>query len=197
MVALFSHLFNVSFRYYKSLICSILALFSPQIFTHQEKYLIAEKLTQFNANATPTELSAIENEWDTSWEIMAPYVGALYQFNESSLGLNNVCKETVLLALETMIVREYQRTVLARDGLIDYLLCLPWYVVQERVKNVVGIIQQAPDINHRPLSLLNMSKAAVAVYYRCGLDDVMRLSVPELAHKLWKMHHSLPQYFYD
>ena len=90
-----------------------------------------------------------------------------------------------------MSATENHRSVMVKERLVDFIICLPWYVsieIQERAREVVAMIREAPDVLYEPPSLLNMAKGAVSKYF-CGLDDVMRLSVPELALKLWELYY--------
>ena len=143
-------------------------------------------------------LASYEKNRGIYWGTLSPLVKVLY--HESSgyhtttdNRFSALCKLTILLALQTLLSRKYHQDVLIKEGLLDYLVCLPWYTTGEmhtRASNLLAMIRLiAPDIYCQPPSLLNMSKAAVSVYFS-GLDDVMRLSVPELVGSLWEKHYT-------
>ena len=83
-----------------------------------------------------------------------------------------------------MLAREVHRDVLIREGLIDYITCMPWYTTgaaEQRARALVRMVQQAPDVDLQPPSLLNMAKAFLS---KNGLQTVVHLSVPEILQTL-------------
>ena len=132
-------------------------------------------------------LSRYEDAQGFVWATIKPYVKLLYckSFLDDSFIIS--CKKTIILVLLTMLFTKKHRNVMIREGLVDYIVCLPWFTcgeVQKRAKELVSIIREVPDVFYEPPSLLNMTKGAVSIYF-CGLEDVMKLSVPELARKLY------------
>ena len=199
---LFAHVFCTvncfcicfSYRYHKRLLHSILVLHSPQYFSKEDKALVVLKLASFNESAHYKVLSLYECKKSIIWDSVLPHVKALYQPDKPELDNNliSLCKQTVIIALLTMLVTENHRRVLVREQLVDYIICLPWHTsgrVQERAMELVAMVREVPDVPYRPPSLLNLAKGAASMYF-CGLDKVMRLSVPELARELWDTHYS-------
>ena len=178
---------------------SLLLLVSPQYFNDTLKKLMGNILDNFLSKAISSELSENEEDRSIVWDTMTPHIMALYQLDKQVLvdtHLGSLCKNTLIVTLQTMLHRECHRAVLVKERLVDFVVCLPWYttgVVQERAMELVSMIRRSPDIQYQPPSLLNISKAAVSMYY-CGLDDVMSLSVPELASKLWDMYYDTSSY---
>ena len=140
-------------------------------------------LHSFIKTANHETLSQYECTETVQWDTILPYIKVLYQ---PVLGgnLHSTCEKIIMIALLTMLVTDNHRNVLMKEGLVDYIVCLPWYIEDDMAKKLVAVIREAPDVPYQPPSLLNMAKGAVSKYY-CGLDDVMRLSVPKLAWKLW------------
>ena len=144
-------------------------------------------MDSFLTDADSLNLS-IESDYHIKWDTMIPLIKALYPTNQPSLdeGLCNACKQTVLLALHTMLQRDYHSATLMNEEVVDYILCLLWYSsggVKDKAQLLVELVRDDRNMDYQPPSLLNMCKAAVAVHY-CGLETVMNLSVPRLADKI-------------
>ena len=168
---------------------SIFLLSSPHCLSEKDKDLMQTKLENFIQVANYQELSYYESIHLIVWDTILPHMKLLYKPERSDLNSNLIgfCKQTVILTLLTMLVTENHRNVMIREGLVDYIVCLPWFTcgeVQKRAKELVSIIREVPDVLYEPPSLLNMTKGAVSIYF-CGLEDVMKLSVPELARELY------------
>ena len=137
------------------------------------------------------DIKMYEDEAGYLWYTLVPNVTVLFQpllrGGDSELCVLQTAAQNLFVSSLTVILgRKNHMQVLFEEGLVDFVVCLPWYttgVVQERAMELVCMIRRSPDIQYQPPSLLNISKAAVSVCY-CGLDDVMSLSVPELASKI-------------
>ncbi len=169
------------------MLLSILLLNSAQYFTKESKALAQESLDSFLTDADSLNPS-IESDYYIKWDTMTPLIKALYPPNQPSLDdrLCNACKQTVLLALQTMLQRDYHCAILMNEEVVDYILCLLWYSsgdVKDRAESLVKMVRDDPNVDYQPPSLVNMCKAAVAVHY-CGLETVMSLSVPRLADRI-------------
>ena len=84
-----------------------------------------------------------------------------------------------------MLDREVHRDVLIREGLMDYITCMPWYTTgaaEQRARALVRMVQQAPDVDLQPPSLLNIAKAFMSKI----LQTVVHLSVPEILQNATK-----------
>ena len=78
---------------------------------------------------------------------------------------------------------DYITCMLIREGLMDYITCMPWYTTgaaEQRARALVRMVQQAPDVDLQPPSLLNIAKAFIS---KNGLQTVVHLSVPEILQR--------------
>ena len=136
-------------------------------------------LRNFVQEAQPSQLAQIEADSSYLWATFLPYVKLVYLPNCRP---DTVALQVIMMALHIMLDREVHRDGLIREGLMDYITCMPWYTTgaaEQRARALVRMVQQAPDVDLQPPSLLNMAKACVAKNY-CGLQTVVHLSVPEI-----------------
>lgn len=144
--------------------------------------------------ATTQELIEAELKEHYIWETFVPYVRLFYQppIPTSSTSpilsmldfaaLRRDCLRINLMALQNMLSRENHRAILKRQGLLDYITCLPWHLSGDLVESgreLVRLFQFDSQIYLQPPSLSNMAKAVVAKNY-CGLECVLKESVIEL-----------------
>ena len=164
-----------------------LALISPQLITEQEHQIHAF-LTAFLHAVEPMKITQYETELGYGWSVFLPYIKLAYLPNTPRCEplllseTQDMALETTIIALHSMLDRDIHRDVLVREGLVDFLTCMPWYTTgpaEERARALVRMVQQAPDVELQPPSLLNMAKACVAKHF-CGLPTVVQLSVPDI-----------------
>ena len=155
-------------------------------------FKINEFLTKFVDEAVVSKLADYEIKWGYLWATFLPYIKLIYQPNtpcREPLLLSetqDMALQTTIIALHSMLDRSIHREVLVREGLVDYLTCMPWYTTgsaQQRSRALVRMVQQSPDVDLQPPSLLNMTKACVAKNY-CGLQTVVHLSVPDIIQSI-------------
>ena len=156
-----------------------IVLVSLPLVANQEKE-INSLLTKFVQETQPSEIATV-TDGSYHWAIFLPYVKLVYlPFCGSDV--QSVALQTIIIALHSMLDREIHRDVLIREGLVDYITCMPWYTTgaaEQRARALVRMVQQAPDVDLQPPSLLNIAKAYVAKNF-CGLQTVVHLSVPEI-----------------
>ena len=163
-----------------------IVLVSLPLISDKEKE-IDSFLNKFVQETRPSQLAQIEADFVYLWATFLPYVKLVYLPNNSPLCrpdtmIQSVALQTIIIALHIMLDREVHRNVLIREGLMDYITCMPWYTTgaaEQRARALVRMVQQAPDVDLQPPSLLNMAKACVAKNF-CGLQTVVHLSVPEI-----------------
>ena len=129
-----------------------------------------------------------EEELGYNWCTLKPNISVLWRPSCYDIlpGLQIYCQELIVASLHIILSSQNHREVLVQEGLLDYVISLPWHTsgsVQQRAEELVAMIQQASDVNVQPPSLLNMTKATVTKYY-CGMDKVLELSVPELVWEI-------------
>ena len=195
---------SLSLRYFAMQCLARVLLTSPQLLSWVEttptnKTTILSTIETLTLNQTLCDITKYEDEAGYLWYTLIPNVAVLFRplldSNSGLFKLQIAAQKLFVATLQVILGRKGHDHVLISEGLVDYIVCLPWWSqtsgVRERSKQLLTLIRQSPDIHYEPPSLLNMSKAAVSVYY-CGLDDVMRLSVvPELVWKILQQHQFL------
>ena len=179
---------NISlYRYHTSVFLSQMVLVSPLLIQNNEHLdKIRTFITDYLHKADPKKITQYEIKYSYMWATLLPYIKLAYlpstPCNEPMLLLQDMGLQTILIALHGMLNRAVRREVLVKEGLVDFLICMPWYTTgpaKERARAVVRMVQQAPDMKLQPPSLLNMAKACVAKHY-VGLPTVVQLSVPDI-----------------
>ena len=184
---------------------------SPHLFTLKQKTTIAKFISDFLNEATPNEIRDHEVKNGYKWSTVIPLVKVVYyprqnrkfsmevhrddvnttdtQANSdgtATLDLNKLavdCIETGVFSMQNVLHDEDIRDVLVREGLTDYITCMPWNVpsdsrVQQRAKELVVFLSQLVQL--QPPSLVNVTKARLASLH-FGLDRVLNThSVHEL-----------------
>ena len=95
--------------------------------------LIAEKkkdidlfLTNFIQEAQPSEIAKMNYYQENN---LLPYIKLVYlpdsQFSGSDV--YSAALQTIIIALHILLARDFHRDVLIREGLMDYITCMPWY----------------------------------------------------------------------
>ena len=119
-----------------------------------------------------------------------PYVKLVYIPDtpqpEAVRKLQLLSLQTAIFSLQNMLGRENHRQVLKREGLVDYITCMPFYVVAEtlkpRARELVQMLASSGDLQVQVPTLLNLVKAKLAK--TCfGLERVLTMSVAELVSK--------------
>lgn len=162
---------------------------SPPLIVDKEKE-IDSFLTDFLQSSLLAQTEA--DFWVTYfWVTFLPYVKLVYLPNCRPDNIFLVALEIIIMTLHIMLDyqdREVNRGILIREGLMDYITCMPWYTTgaaEQRARALVRMVQQAPDVDLQPPSLVNMTKACVAKNY-CGQQTIVHLSVPEILRNLIK-----------
>lgn len=179
---------------------------SPQLFTLKQKGTLAQFISSFLNEATPRQIRDHEVKNGYKWSTVIPFVKLAYhpQFNRefsmevhrdatSTNTQDNVtvdlkmlavhCIEMGVFSMQNVLHDEEIRDVLVHEGLVDYIVCMPWNVpqenrVQQRAKELVTFLSQHMQL--QPPSLVSVSKARLASLH-FGLDRVLNtLSVHHL-----------------
>ena len=178
-------IFTPFHRYHVAVFLAQIVLVSPPLIAEKEKD-IDSFLTKFIQETQPSELTTIEANHSYLWVTFLPYVKLVYLPDNrpfSGSDVQSVALQTIIIALHIMLDRKVHRDVLIREGLVDYITCMPWYTTgaaEQRARALVRMVQQAPDVDLQPPSLLNMAKNF------CGLQTVVHLSVPEILQNATK-----------
>ena len=124
------------------------------------------------------------------WSTFVPYVKLAYIPDtpqpEAVRKLQQLSLQTAIFSLQNMLGRENHRQVLKREGLVDYVTCMPFYVAETlkpRARELVQMLASSGDLQVQVPTLLNLVKAKLAKM--CfGLEGVLTMSVAELFSKI-------------
>ena len=120
--------------------------------------------------------------------IFIPYVKLAYVPNapraeETSVGkLQLVSLQLAIFTLQNLLGRENHRQILLKEGLLDFVICMPQYVppsLRPQAEELVQMVVSSPDIPEGPPKLLNLVKARLAKMH-FGLEEILSLSVGEI-----------------
>ena len=124
------------------------------------------------------------------WTDMLPYMKPLYRCSKwSSLSEDEIsmrCLEVVVLGLQVILEGEKERQVLVKQGLLEYLTCLPWHMpkgsmAHQRAKSLVDMV--GSHIVLQPPSLNVIVKAKLAV--TClGFENVLKSDSRKIVEEL-------------
>ena len=146
-----------------------------------------ESLLQANSF---TEIRDIEIERGFNCSIFIPYVKLVYLPNalqtDSLLGkLQLVSLQLAIFSLQNMLGRQAHRELLQKEGLLDFVICMPQYVppsLRPQAEELVQMVVSSPDIPEGPPKLLNLVKARLAKMH-FGLERILSLSVSEIVSR--------------
>ena len=127
------------------------------------------------------------------WSTFVPYVKLAYIPDtpqpEAVGKLQLLSLETIIFSLQNMLGRENHRQVLNREGLVDYVTCMPSYVTESlkpRAKELVQMLVTSADLQVQLPTLSSLVRAKLAKMY-FGLEGVLAMSVGEIVSKLLPM----------
>ena len=184
---------------------------SPQLFSLKQKSTLAQFISNFLDEATPKQIRDHEVKNGYKWSTVTPFVKLAYypRFNRElsmeihrdtastdaqdsmTVNLNMLavhCIEMGVFSMQNVLHDEETRDVLVCEGLVDYIVCMPWNVpqesrVQQRATELVTFLSQ--HIQLQPPSLVSVTKARLASLH-FGLERVLNtLSVHDLLSGGW------------
>ena len=88
--------------------------------------------------------------------------------------------QSILLSLQNILGRTNHREVLQKEGLVDYITCMPLYVpapLKTQAEELVRIV--GAGVQLQPPRLVNLVKAKLAKTW-CGLQGVVHRTVGEI-----------------
>ena len=89
--------------------------------------------------------------------------------------IDSLCFEAVIIHIQMLLNSYDERQILIRQGLLDYLICLPWHISEgleahKRAKLLLEMV--GCNIPLQPPSLNNIVRAKLAAMW-CGLEEAM------------------------
>ena len=153
-----------------------LLLLSFATYPDEHKARTAEILSHFLTVAKAQEITDLEEKYSYNWITMLPFIEMLYTPSSTAVGpppRADDCQQwsvcVAVVALEAEMGRKCNREIMVRQGLLDFIVCLPWGVPQ--CQNIVQLF--AGDGKLPVPKLASIAKAQLA---RCGsrLRDVLQ-----------------------
>ena len=150
--------------------------------------LITKRIESFLEANGYEKLRELETSLHYSCSVFIPYVKLAYiqnapQAEGTSTGkLQLVSLQFAIFTLQNWLGREDHRQILLKEGLLDFVICMPQYVppsLRPQAEELVQMVVSSPDIPEGPPKLLNLVKARLAKMH-FGLEQVLSLSVSEI-----------------
>ena len=163
-------------------------LISPQYIDSDQYGDITRKIESFLLSYSYDEIREAECSNLYRCSIFMPYVKLAYipnspQAEGTSVGkLQLVSLQLTIFSLQNWLGLENHREVLLKEGLLDFVICMPQYVppsLRPQAEELVQMVVSSPDIPEGPPKLLNLVKARLAKMY-FGLEEILSLSVGEI-----------------
>ena len=175
-------------RYYTFLFLIQVSLISPQYILSDHYTSISGKMEAFLQTNNYEKIREVETSLESTCSTFIPYVKLAYIPNappeeRSFVGkLQLVSLQLAIFALQNWLGREDHRQILLKEGLLDFVVCMPQYVppsLRPQAEELVQMVVSSPDIPEGPPKLLNLVKARLAKMH-FGLDEILSLSVGEI-----------------
>ena len=174
---------------------SIILLQSPLAFPQKYLHQITKCVAKFLTETTIEDIRNYESDRGTIWATLLPYVKLFYLPSTVSgrgrgrgsndplpTGLRDNCQRVILLFLHSKISTHMYHVLLEQEGLLDFVVCLPWYLPASCRPSALAMVSDLrtslPSVG--PPQLLSMAKASLAKE-RLGLEPVLNLSVGVIA----------------
>ena len=175
-------------RYFTFLFLIQVSLISPQCIDSDCYVSITGKIESFLQANSYEKIREAEISLKSTCSIFLPYVKLAYipnapQAQRSSVGkLQLVSLQLAIFALQNCLGQDIHREILLKDGLLDFVICMPQYVppsLRPQAEELVQMVVSSPDIPEGPPKLLNLVKARLAKMH-FGLEKKLSLSVGEI-----------------
>ena len=158
-------------------------LVSPQCIPNELQQRIHDSMEDFLKQATYQDIMKEEVASYYVWSTFLPYIKLIYlpESPKTTGQLHLLSLQAILLSLQNMLGRNNHKELLFKEGLEDYITCMPAYVpapLKEQAKELVRIVG-SDTIQLQPPKLVNLAKAKLAKLHY-GLDDILHKSVREI-----------------
>ena len=165
-----------------------MCLISPQCISSDLCVDITGKIELFLQANSYEKIREEEISFGCGCSIFIPYVKLAYIPNapgaeETSVGkLQLVSLKLAIFTLQNWLSQEDHRQILLKEGLLDFVVCMPQYVppsLRPQAEELVQMVVSSPDIPEGPPKLLNLVKARLAKMH-FGLEEILSLSAGEI-----------------
>ena len=166
---------------------------SPQCIPRSVCKIINHHMSDFLETTTYEQTREAEIEHWYVWQTFMPYVKLAFAPDTVNLLtsdlqlMQTLSLKLTIYSLQNMLGRAKHREVLLQEGLLDYVVSMPWFVpgpLKQQARDLVQMLAAYPELNMQPPALLSISKACLAKAH-LGLEKVVKLSAGEIATELW------------
>lgn len=186
------------YSYFTQMFLAQLVLQSPHLIQPNLLEKMAQHAETFLQMATPTELTEYEENRRFSWSVFFPYVNLIYlpsiPLHQASVAteenstllhkLQLMAIETILFWLHNTLGRESHREILIKEKLLDYVVCIPWYVpevLQDKARAFTSMLASHTPVEPPRLSILSKAKLSKMHF---GLKKMMEV---QSVHEVFAM----------
>lgn len=148
-------------------------------------------VAEFLDSKNSTDLQTFEEERGIYWVTMLPHMRVAYTPVTLCNGPQDtevflLCLKTAIFSLRVMNLNPENKHILAKEGLLDYLQCLPWCLPpQSEVQEcALQLTRDLMSMLTQPPSLANVARAKLAAMH-FGLDNVLYKHIHELGSQLY------------
>lgn len=170
---------------YTGVIFAQIILASPSVISkvyHAQIFALMGKVLQ---GVKAWEVRQYEEKEGLVWGAFMPYMKFLYLPIKPTAGnvapeLQLFCLNIILHALENALGRTIHIDILVKEGLLDYIICIPWHLpvmIRDSARAVIAELSKHLQIQPPKLSIL--AKAMLAKNF-FGLGAVMSSSIAEI-----------------
>ena len=172
--------------------CQLLYSSASKIPLHL-KFIMYEAIRNFLATASHSQIHSYERERDYYWATATPSVKLAYfpkcNPHWSFCGpdradddttflreLEEMCIEMGVFSLQSMLLSDKTRDILAAESLVDYITCLPWHLPPDTKAHRRACelrVSLSQKMQLQPPSLVNLTKAKLAATH-CGLEKILK-----------------------
>ena len=168
----------ITTRYFGAMTIAQLVLTKVAVFSPELRTQITTFLDGFLCNVD----SNLLHKWAVKvngfrWQDIFPVMRLVYSplSHISSDLADMLCLEVGILGLQIILGRDDERQVLIKQGLLDYLVCLPWFIPERhrahrRAHSLLDMV--GAHVSLQPPSLNTIARAKLAAT-SCGLKKAM------------------------
>ena len=175
-------------RYYTFLFLIQVSLISPQCIDSDCYVSLTGKIESFLQTNSYEKIREAEISFESTCSTLIPFVKLAYipnapQAERSLVGkLQLVSLQLAIFSLQNWLGQKIHREILLKEGLLDFVICMPQYVppsLRPQAEELVQMVVSSPDIPEGPPKLLNLVKARLAKMH-FGLEKILSLSAGEI-----------------
>ena len=165
-----------------------LVLVSAHLVPSQFVDTILSHMSRFLSETQPEVITKYDEEQMCVWSTLLPYVKLFYlpehctraavSQSHSTLRLRHTSTNMMLFFLHSKVGRDSTCEILIKEGLLDYVTALPWYVDSESQERARALVYElGSHVRLQPPRLCSIAQAKLARLY-FGLEEVVKFCSP-------------------